>query len=110
MKAVSIMSGGMDSVTLAYFLKQTYEDLTLVSFNYGQRHKKELEYAVIQANLLKAKHQIIDISGIKPLLKGSVKRRCPNISKLLKIGYKNNNNYLTGLRQTVLWYKKILTK
>lgn len=71
MKAVSIMSGGMDSVTLAYFLKQTYDDLILVSFDYGQRHKKELEYAVIQADLLKAKHQIIDISGIKPLLKGS---------------------------------------
>ena len=31
MKAVSIMSGGMDSVTLAYFLKQTYDDLILVS-------------------------------------------------------------------------------
>ena len=71
MKAVAIMSGGMDSVTLAYYLKQKYEDLHLVSFDYGQRHKKELECAVIQADILKAKHEIIDISGIRPLLKGS---------------------------------------
>ena len=71
MKAVAIMSGGMDSVTLAYYLKQSYDDLTLISFDYGQRHKKELECAVIQANLLEAKHEIIDISGIRPLLKGS---------------------------------------
>ena len=71
MKAVAIMSGGMDSVTLAYYLKQKYKDLHLVSFDYGQRHKKELECAVIQADILKAKHEIIDISGIKPLLKGS---------------------------------------
>ena len=42
MKAVAIMSGGMDSVTLAYYLKQFYEDLILISFDYGQRHKKEL--------------------------------------------------------------------
>ena len=71
MKAVAIMSGGMDSETLAYYLKQKYEDLHLVSFDYGQRHKKELECAVIQADILKAKHEIIDISGIRPLLKGS---------------------------------------
>ena len=71
MKAVAIMSGGMDSVTLAYYLKQKYKDLHLVSFDYGQRHKKELECAVIQADILKAKHEIIDISGIRPLLKGS---------------------------------------
>ena len=27
------------------YLKQKYEDLHLVSFDYGQRHKKELECA-----------------------------------------------------------------
>jgi len=71
MKAVAIVSGGMDSVTLAYHLKEEYDTLELISFNYGQRHSKELECAKWQANYLKANHQIIDISGIRPLLKGS---------------------------------------
>ncbi len=76
-------------------------------FNIGQKNEITI-IKLIQdiSKILNIKVKIIS----KPLLKGSVKRRCPNISKLLKIGYKNNNNYSPGLRQTVLWYKKILTK
>lgn len=71
MKAVAIVSGGMDSVTLAHWLKGVYSDLHLISFDYGQRHRRELECAAWQAQYLGAEHTIIDISGIRPLLKGS---------------------------------------
>lgn len=71
MKAVAIVSGGMDSVTLAYWFKDQGYDLELVSFDYGQRHRRELECARYQAQSLGAGHTVIDISGIRPLLKGS---------------------------------------
>tara|TARA_R100001086_G_scaffold249624_1_gene190005 strand:- start:71 stop:805 length:735 start_codon:yes stop_codon:yes gene_type:complete len=71
MEAVVIVSGGMDSVTLAYDLKKEGYDLTMLSFDYGQRHKVELECAKWHADKLDAEHVIIDISGIRPLLKGS---------------------------------------
>jgi len=71
MKAIAIVSGGMDSVTLAHWLKAQGYDLELVSFDYGQRHRRELECAKHQAQLLGAEHTVIDISGIRPLLKGS---------------------------------------
>jgi len=71
MKAVAIISGGMDSVTLAHWLKRVYTDLHLISFDYGQRHHRELERAKYQAQLFGAEHTVIDISGIRPLLKGS---------------------------------------
>jgi len=47
MKAVAIFSGGMDSATLAWSLikEQNFDEVHLLSFNYGQKHKKELEYA-----------------------------------------------------------------
>ena len=47
MKTLVICSGGLDSVTLAYKIAaDTERTLTrLVSFDYGQRHEKELDYA-----------------------------------------------------------------
>jgi 7-cyano-7-deazaguanine synthase len=70
--AVAIVSGGMDSTTLAYsFVKDFGYSLHMVSFNYGQRHKKELDFAAITAKKLKAKHSIIDLSSVGKLLKGS---------------------------------------
>lgn len=71
MKAVAIVSGGMDSVTLAHWLNAQSYDLHLISFDYGQRHRRELECAAWQAQHLGAAHTVIDISGIRPLLKGS---------------------------------------
>ena len=45
MKTVVICSGGLDSVTLAHKLAAENHALHLVSFDYGQRHKKELDCA-----------------------------------------------------------------
>lgn len=70
-KAVAIVSGGMDSVTLAHYLHNEGYSLHLLSFDYGQRHRKELDCAIWQARHLGAEHTILDISGIRPLLKGS---------------------------------------
>src|SRR5690242_3849588 len=43
--AVLIVSGGMDSCVLAYYYAAAGFDLHLLSFNYGQKHVKELTYA-----------------------------------------------------------------
>lgn len=69
--AVAIVSGGMDSVTLAHHLKSEGYALHLVSFDYGQRHNRELDFARWQADALDAFHTVIDITSIRPLLKGS---------------------------------------
>lgn len=70
-KAIAIVSGGLDSVTLAYLLHSEGYTLHLLSFNYGQRHKNELEYAGLCAKRLNAHHDIIDLSSVTPFLKGS---------------------------------------
>ena len=70
-KAIALLSGGLDSVTLAYHLAAQGHTLHLLSFDYGQRHKQELEYAAKCAAALSAQHDIIDLSAITPLLSGS---------------------------------------
>ena len=71
MKGYAIVSGGMDSATLVYKLKDIGHELSLLSFDYGQRHRKELDCARQIAVRTGCRHVVLDISGLKPLLKGS---------------------------------------
>ena len=70
-KAVVIFSGGMDSTTLLYWAKDIYDYLTVITINYGQRHKKEIECAKSICKKLNLEHDIVDISSIKTLLKNN---------------------------------------
>ena len=59
---LSLLSGGLDSTTVtAYALKHT-DDLTAVTFQYGQTHSKEVDCAKDIAALLGVRHQLLDIS------------------------------------------------
>jgi 7-cyano-7-deazaguanine synthase len=68
---VCIYSGGMDSFTLVHLLAEQGELHSCLSFDYGQRHRRELTCAEDVCHELGVKHQIIDLKSLKPLLKGS---------------------------------------
>lgn len=69
-KAVIIISGGMDSATLLYhYLKNGYE-VHAISFDYGQRHSREVVYAGLMCKSLGVEHKIITLP-IAELLTGS---------------------------------------
>lgn len=63
MKFMPLLSGGLDSTVLATHLVASYgiENVLAVSFNYGQRHVKELEAATQVATYLGIEHVIFDI-------------------------------------------------
>lgn len=71
MKAVAIISGGMDSITLAYLLKEREYDLHFLTFDYGQRHRKEIGFARKCGEDLGVPFDVIDLTGIAKFLKGS---------------------------------------
>lgn len=64
-KTVVVFSGGMDSTTLLYHLLDLGHEVKAISFDYGQRHRKELDAAVKIARLGKIDHRIVDLSGLK---------------------------------------------
>jgi 7-cyano-7-deazaguanine synthase len=70
-KAVLIASGGMDSVTMAYLFKSQGYDVHLVGFDYGQRHKKELDSLIKIGNLLGAQTDVVDLSVLTKFIGGS---------------------------------------
>lgn len=70
-KTLAICSGGLDSVTLADLAASEGHLSRLLSFDYGQRHAKELAFAARAAQRLNVPHQIIDMRGIGAALTGS---------------------------------------
>ena len=70
-KIVVIYSGGMDSFTVLH--KAIQQGLTpcALTFDYGQRHIKEIEVARQVCEELGVHHKVIDISAINQLIGGS---------------------------------------
>lgn len=71
-KATLIVSGGMDSATLAYYYKEKGYELHLVGFNYGQRHSKELLSLELIAKSVEASWQVIDLTHLRDDLSSSL--------------------------------------
>jgi 7-cyano-7-deazaguanine synthase len=71
MTAIVVTSGGMDSTAAVYYAKKHYFDIECMSFNYGQRHVKEIECAKEIADQLGVRHTIVDLTGITSLISSS---------------------------------------
>ena len=69
---VVILSGGMDSTITMRLAVEKYgkENVSALTFFYGQKQKKEIEMAKISTNLLNVKHKIIDASFLGDISKG----------------------------------------
>lgn len=59
--AVVLLSGGLDSTTTLYLAKEKGFGIQTISFDYGQRHSIELEYASYHASALGFDHFLIRI-------------------------------------------------
>ena len=72
-RVVAVVSGGLDSTTMAYSLHAHGYALNAISFDYGQRHRKELEFAQRMAADLDAPWTLIDLhaAGLTNVLSGS---------------------------------------
>lgn len=70
-KVVVIYSGGMDSFTVLNRALKDGKEVYALSFDYGQRHVKELECASKVCKSLNINHKVIDITSINQLLAGS---------------------------------------
>tara|TARA_Y100001973_G_scaffold18871_2_gene27773 strand:+ start:1918 stop:2577 length:660 start_codon:yes stop_codon:yes gene_type:complete len=70
-KVVVIYSGGMDSFTVLHRALRDGHEVYALSFNYGQRHVKELEVARKVTNALNVPHKVVDITTINELIANS---------------------------------------
>jgi 7-cyano-7-deazaguanine synthase len=70
--SVAVVSGGMDSVTMLYLMVQRLCIPHVVSFDYGQKHVKELECAAYHADLLGLRHTVVPMKHLGDFLNSAL--------------------------------------
>jgi 7-cyano-7-deazaguanine synthase len=68
---IVLHSGGIDSTTLLYTLRAQGHAVRGISFDYGQRHRRELIAAGQICTNLGIEHRVADLATLRPLLAGS---------------------------------------
>ena len=59
-RAVVVFSGGQDSTTCLFWALEHYDHVEVITFDYGQRHRKEIEVAKEIANELNVKQHLLN--------------------------------------------------
>ena len=59
---VTLLSGGLDSTTVAAYAWDRVDKMSAITFHYGQTHSKEVDCAVQIAGIIGIEHKLLDIS------------------------------------------------
>ena len=91
-KVVLILSGGLDSTTLLYDLIDRGYEVYALSFNYNQKHLKEVKMAEKTCKILSVPHKILNLEVLNEIAPSALTR------KEIKVpdgDYKDENMKLT---------------
>ena len=97
-KALVLLSGGLDSSVVLSVCKNKGYDIYAISFDYGQRHKIELEYAKFQATFFKCisyevfKMEFYGGSALTDNIKVPKNRHYHSMSKDIPVTYVPSRN------------------
>jgi 7-cyano-7-deazaguanine synthase len=78
-EAIVLLSGGLDSSTVLALAKERGYDVVALTFDYGQKHKRELNSSKKMAHYFKAKEHIIIPLSLGKLLRSSLTRESMSI-------------------------------
>ncbi|AKM18280.1 7-cyano-7-deazaguanine synthase [Geobacillus sp. 12AMOR1] len=73
-KAVVVFSGGQDSTTCLVWAKEQFGEVEAVTFDYGQRHRREIDVAQAIADELGVRHTVLDLSLLGQLAPNALTR------------------------------------
>jgi len=80
-KVIVVFSGGQDSTTCLFWAKQQFKEVIAVSFDYNQKHVKELECASNICKKYGVEHTIMDLPLLNQLAPNSLTRDNISVDK-----------------------------
>lgn len=102
-KCLVVLSGGQDSTTCLYWAKQHFSEVHAITFDYNQKHKREIECAIKIAKMSGVStHEIVRVPDI---LGGT----SPLVNKSEKVeSYKDASSLPGGLEKTFVPMRNML--
>lgn len=107
--AVVVFSGGQDSTTCLFWAKKRFKKVIAISFDYGQRHKLELQCAKKICEKYNIEHEILDLSLLNQLAPNSLTRSDIPVD-VTRDGDKVPNSFVEGRNLIFLSFAAIFTK
>lgn len=109
-KAMVVFSGGQDSTTCLFWALKNFDYVEAVTFNYGQRHIREIECAKAIAADLGVKHHVLDMSLLSQLAPNSLTRMDIPVDEKIPDGKSVPNTYVEGRNMLFLTFAAVLAK
>lgn len=66
--AIVVLSGGQDSMTCLGWALKRFDEIHAISFDYGQRHRVEIECAKEVCHLFGIDHVVVDMCGLSQVV------------------------------------------
>lgn len=76
---VTVVSGGLDSVILAHYIQSLGYKQRIISFDYGQKHKKELDMALECAIRIECRWDVVNLQGLADLLPSALTTKSTDV-------------------------------
>ncbi|MBM7840760.1 7-cyano-7-deazaguanine synthase [Alkalihalobacillus xiaoxiensis] len=73
-KAIVVFSGGQDSTTCLFWALERFSEVSVIIFDYGQRHQKEIECAESISKDLGVESRVLDMTLINQLSANALTR------------------------------------
>lgn len=109
-EAVVILSGGQDSTTCLLWAKKNYKKVFAVSFDYNQRHIKELECAKEICDELGVEHRILDMELLNQLAPNSLTRTDIEVDEDAPEDGTPPNSFVDGRNMVFILFAAIFAK
>ncbi|MBP5259411.1 MAG: 7-cyano-7-deazaguanine synthase QueC [Paludibacteraceae bacterium] len=108
--ALVVFSGGQDSTTCLFWALARFRKVMAVTFDYGQRHKAEIDCARRIAADLGVEHQVLDMALLNQLAPNSLTRMDIPVDEAIPDGKSTPNSYVEGRNMLFLTFAAIVAK
>ena len=107
--ALVVFSGGQDSTTCLFWAKEKFGNVIALSFDYGQRHKKELKCASEICKEYSIEHHIFDLDLLNQLAPNSLTRKDIKVDSESNVGILPNT-FVDGRNMLFISYASVFSK